>query len=76
MPLAVVEVTAVTVGAVVSMTIDLVPAIEPAEPGVGSVRSAALGLVRVEDGAAVERQRRRCWCSRASGYSGRRRRCR
>ena len=45
--MAVVEVTAVTEGAVVSMTIDLVPEIEPAVPGAGSVRMAALGLVTV-----------------------------
>ena len=45
MPLAVVEVTAVTVGAVVSMTIDLDPPIEPAAPGAGRVKPAALGLV-------------------------------
>ena len=57
MPLAVVEVTPVTVGAVVSMTIDLVPPIDPAEPGAGSVRTAALGCGHgVEDRAAVERQ--------------------
>ena len=36
-----------TVGAVVSMTIDLVPPIDAAEPGAGSVRMAALGLVVV-----------------------------
>ena len=29
------------------MTIDVVPAIEPAEPGAGRVRLAALGLVTV-----------------------------
>ena len=46
-PLGVVEVTAVTVGAVVSIAIDVVPAIEPAEPGAGRVRLAALGLFTV-----------------------------
>ena len=40
-----VDVTPVTVGAVVSMTMDLVPPIDPAEPGAASVRTAALGLV-------------------------------
>ena len=42
-----VELTLVTVGAVVSMAIDLVPEIEPDEPGAGKVRSAALGLITV-----------------------------
>ena len=57
MPLAVVEVTAVTVGAVVSMAIDLVPPIEPAEPGRRQGQAGGVGVGdRVEDRAAVERQ--------------------
>ena len=42
MPLAVVEVTLVTVGAVVSMTMFLLAPSEPRAPGVGSVRVALL----------------------------------
>ena len=40
-----VEVTSVTEGAVVSMTIDLFAPREPAAPGAGRVKTAALGLV-------------------------------
>ena len=65
-----------TVGAVVSMTMDLVPPIDPAEPGAGSVRTAALGLVvTVSKMVPPLSAERRCWCSRAWGYSGRRPRC-
>ena len=46
-PSGVVEVTAVTVGAVVSMAMDLLPPMEPAAPGAGSVKLAELGLVTV-----------------------------
>ncbi len=45
--MAVVELTLVTMGAVVSIAMALLPPIEPALPGAGNVRLAALGLVTV-----------------------------
>ena len=57
MPLAVVELTPVTVGAMVSMAIDFVAERAGVPEPVARVKTAALGVGhRVEDRAAVERQ--------------------